>query len=154
MSQFKNSFQTWQHKINTTHIHHLAHLPLVPHIFVSESGQHCCRWWLASIRRQAIIQTNAWLLWIGHLGTNFNDLLINIQNFLLTRMHLTISSAKWRPFHLGGDEFERTRLLANGLDYWVRLNAPLSVDCHIRISCTITSRFSNSTRLKWINSKV
>ena len=36
-------------------------------------------------RRQAIIQTNAGLLSIGHLRTNFGDILIKIQNFSLTK---------------------------------------------------------------------
>ena len=59
---------------------------------------------LLPIRRQAIISTNVGLLSIGTLGTNFNEILIKIQNFSLTKMHLKISSAKWRPFCPGGDE--------------------------------------------------
>ena len=49
---------------------------------------------LSPIRRQAIIWTNAGLLSIGPLGTNFSEVLIKIQNW----MHLKMSSAKWRPF--------------------------------------------------------
>ena len=52
-------------------------------------------------RRQAIIWTNAGLLLIRHLGTNFSEILIEIQNFPFTKMHLKISSAQWRPFCLG-----------------------------------------------------
>ena len=37
---------------------------------------------------------------IGSIGTNF----IKIQNFSFTKMHLKISSAKWRPFCPGGDK--------------------------------------------------
>ena len=44
-------------------------------------------------RRQAIIQTNA--------GTNFSEILIWIQTFSFKKMHLKMSSAKWRPFCLG-----------------------------------------------------
>ena len=40
------------------------------------------------------------LLSIGHLGTNFGEILIKIQN-------LKISSAIWRPFCPGGDEVSR-----------------------------------------------
>ena len=50
---------------------------------------------------QAIIWTNAGILLTGPLGTNFNEILIGIQTFSLQKMHLKVSSAKWRPFCLG-----------------------------------------------------
>ena len=34
---------------------------------------------------------------LGPLWTNFSEILIKIQNFSLTKMHMKISSAKWRP---------------------------------------------------------
>ena len=49
-------------------------------------------------RRQAIIWTNAGILLIRPLGTNFSEILIGIQTFSFKKMHLKISSAKWRPF--------------------------------------------------------
>ena len=49
---------------------------------------------LSPIRRQAIISTNAGLFSIGPLGTNFSEILIKIQNFSITKIHLKISSAK------------------------------------------------------------
>ena len=52
-------------------------------------------------RRQAIIWTNAGILLIGPLGTNFNEILIGIQTFSFKKMQLKMSSAKWRPFCLG-----------------------------------------------------
>ena len=52
-------------------------------------------------RRQAIIWTNAGILLIGPLGTNFSYILIGIQTFPFKKMHLKMSSAKWRPFCLG-----------------------------------------------------
>ena len=52
-------------------------------------------------RRQAIIWTNAGILLIGPLGTNFIKILIGIQTFSFKKMHLKMSSAKWRPFCLG-----------------------------------------------------
>ena len=48
-------------------------------------------------RRQAIIWTNAGILLIGPLGTNFSEILIGIQTFSFLKM----SSAKWPPFCLG-----------------------------------------------------
>ena len=52
-------------------------------------------------RRQAIIWTNAGILLIEPLGTNFNEILIEIHTFSFKKMHLKMSSAKWRPFCLG-----------------------------------------------------
>ena len=52
-------------------------------------------------RRQAIIWTNAGILLIGPLGTNFSEILMGIQTFSFKKMHLNVSSAKWRPFRLG-----------------------------------------------------
>ena len=81
----------------------LTHLPIVLHICIyavnrvsigSDSG-------LSPIRRQAIITGS---LSIGPLGTNFTEILMKIQNFSLTKMHLKISSAKWRPYCPGWDE--------------------------------------------------
>ena len=52
-------------------------------------------------RRQAIIWTNAGILLIGSLGTNFNEIFIGIQTFSFKKMHLKMLSVKWRPFCLG-----------------------------------------------------
>ena len=52
-------------------------------------------------RRQAIIWTNAGIMLIGPLGTNFSEILFGIQTFLFNKMHLKMLSAKWRPFCLG-----------------------------------------------------
>ena len=53
---------------------------------------------------QAIIWTNAWILLIGPLGTNFGEILIGIQIFSYKKLHLKTSSAKWRLFCLGLNE--------------------------------------------------
>ena len=49
-------------------------------------------------RRQAIIWTNAEILLIGPLGTNFSEILIEILIFSYKKMLLKVLSAKWRPF--------------------------------------------------------
>ena len=52
-------------------------------------------------RRQAIIWTNDGILFIGPLGTNFSEILIEILTFSFQKMRLKVSSEKWRPFCLG-----------------------------------------------------
>ena len=52
-------------------------------------------------RRQAIIWTNVGILLIGSLGTNFSEILIEIQTFSLKKIHLKMSSAKCCSFRLG-----------------------------------------------------
>ena len=52
-------------------------------------------------QRQAIIWTNAGILLIGPLGTNFSEVLIQSQTFSLKKMHLKMPSAKCCSFRLG-----------------------------------------------------
>ena len=52
-------------------------------------------------RCQAIIWTNAVILLIRALGTNFSEILSEIHTFPFTKMHLKMSSVKWRQFYLG-----------------------------------------------------
>ena len=52
-------------------------------------------------RRQAIIWTNAGILLIGPLRTNFNEIFIEIHTFSFKKIHLTMSSGKCRSFCLG-----------------------------------------------------
>ena len=56
---------------------------------------------LAPGRRQAIIRTHAGILLIGILGTNFREILSEIHTFSFKKMHLKMSSGRWRPFCLG-----------------------------------------------------
>ena len=56
---------------------------------------------LSPDRHQAIIWTNAGLLLIGPLGTNFSELSIEILTLSFKKMRLKVSSAKRRPFCLG-----------------------------------------------------
>ena len=50
--------------------------------------------------RQAIIWTNDGILLIPPLGTNFSEILSEVHIFSFKKMHLKISSVKWRPFCL------------------------------------------------------
>ena len=59
-------------------------------IIVSDNGRH-----------QTIIWTNAGILFIGPLGTNFSEILIEILAFSFKKMRLKVSFGKGRPFYLG-----------------------------------------------------
>ena len=52
-------------------------------------------------RRQAIVWPSAGILLIGPLGTNFSEILINIQTFSLNKIRLKMSSVKCCSFRLG-----------------------------------------------------
>ena len=79
----------------------LTHWGRVMHICIGKSTIIASDNGLSPERRQAIIWTNAGILLIGPLGTNFNEILIGIHTFSFKKMHLKMSSAKWRPFCLG-----------------------------------------------------
>ena len=60
-------------------------------------------------RRQAIIRTNAGILLITPLGTNFIEFLVEILISSFKKLRLKASSAKRRPFCLGLNELRETR---------------------------------------------
>ena len=69
---------------------------------------------LSPERRQAIIWTNVGILLIGPLGTNFSEILIEIQTFSLKKTRLKMSSAKCCSFRLG------LNVLTFGLQWSIR----------------------------------
>ena len=84
---------------HNTHI--LTHWGRVTHIYVSELTITGSDNGLSPGRRQAIFWTNAGILLIRTLGANFSEILSAIHAFSFTKMHLKMSSAKWRQFCLG-----------------------------------------------------
>ena len=82
-------------------IFYLTHLGRVTHICVSELTIIGSDNGLSPGRRQAIIWTNVGIFLIRPLGTNFNEMLVEILTFSFMKMRLKVSSAKWRPFCLG-----------------------------------------------------
>ena len=79
----------------------VSHWGRVTHICVSKLTIMASDNGLSPGRRQAIIWTNAGILLIGPLGTNFNEISIKIHIFFCKKIHLKMSSGKWRPFCLG-----------------------------------------------------
>ena len=79
----------------------LTHWSRVTHICVSKLTSIGSDNGLSPVRRQAIIWTNAGILLIRTLGTNFSEILCEIHTFSFKKMHFKMSSEKWRPFCLG-----------------------------------------------------
>ena len=92
-------------------VNRLTHWGRVTHICVSKLTIIGSNNGLSPSRRQAIIWTNAGILLIWTLGTNFSEILSEIHAFSFKKMHLKMSSAKWRPFCLG----------LNVLTIWVKM---------------------------------
>ena len=76
----------------------LTHWGRVTHICISKLNIIGSDNGLSPGRRQAIIWTNAGILLIRPLVTNFSEIWIRIQTFSFKKMHLQVSSAKGRPF--------------------------------------------------------
>ena len=101
---FMCTYEFWLDQISTCCLFlwkPLTHWGRVTHICVgkltiigSDNG-------LSPERRQAIIWTNTGILLIGPLGTNFSEVLIEIQTFSLKKIRLKMSSAKCCSFCLG-----------------------------------------------------
>ena len=79
----------------------LTHWGRVTHICVGKQAIIGSDNGLSPGRRQTIIWTNAGILLIEHLGTNFSEILIKSNTFSFKKMYSKMSSGKWRPFCLG-----------------------------------------------------
>ena len=89
---FRISSSWWRHQIETFSV-------LLAFVSI-DSGNG-----LSPARRQAITWTNAGLLSIGLLGTNFSEIWIGILPFSFKKMHLKMFLPECRPFCPGGEEF-------------------------------------------------
>ena len=107
----------------------LTHWGRVMHICVSDLTSIGSDNGLSPGWRQAIMRTNAGILLIRPLGTNFSEILIEIHTFSFRKMHLKMSSAKGRLFSLGlsvlsstiqdgsGDSLRRQDISSYDIDY-------------------------------------
>ena len=100
---FGKTFITMQQlSLKEMHLHLLCwiltHCGRVTHICVGNLAIIGSDNGLSPGRCQAIIWTNAGLLLIGPLGTNFCEILSEIFTFSFKKINLKMSSGKWRPF--------------------------------------------------------
>ena len=105
----------------------LTHWGRVTHICVSKLTILGSDNGLSPGRHQAIIWTNAKILLIEPLGTNFSEFLIGIRKFSFKKMRLKMSSAKWRPFCLGLNELSYCDFIVKvcSIRYDIRLQWPI-----------------------------
>ena len=90
--------KTWKFLMLLSLCNPLTHWGWVKHniVHVTGSDNGLSPGWL-----WAIIWTNAGILLIELLGTNFIETLIKSYTFAFRKMHLKMLSGKWRPFCLG-----------------------------------------------------
>ena len=93
----------------------LTHWGRVTHIYFSKLTIIGSDNGLALTRWQAIIRTNAGILLIWTVGTNFSEILSEIHTFSFKKMHLKMSSVKWWQFCLGLNVLTCFFLVSNAL---------------------------------------
>ena len=91
----------WKNRLWNGPLASLTHWGRVTHICVNKLTIIGSDDGLSPDQHQAIIWTNAGILLIGPLGTNFSEILIEILTFSFKKMRLKVSSVKRRPFCLG-----------------------------------------------------
>ena len=102
---------------NATHV--LTHWGRATHICVSKLTIIGSDNGLSPGRRQAIIWTNAGILLIRTLGTNFSEILSEICALSFKKLELKMSSAKWRRFCLGLNVLIAVNIRGMMLEYYV-----------------------------------
>ena len=114
----------------------LTHWGRVTHICVSKLTIIGSDNGLSPGRRQAIIWTNAGILLIWPLGTNFSEIAIDIQTFSFKKIHFKMPSGKLQPFCLGLNVLTPWPSGKCG-NLWTRINVNswalvklLSEECH------------------------
>ena len=84
----------------------LTHWGRVMHKCVIKSNHHCFRQWLVAWPTPSHYLNQCWNIvnWTLDNWTNFNDILIKIQQFSFKKIRSKMLSGKWRPFCLGLNE--------------------------------------------------
>ena len=107
-------------------------------------------------RHQAIIWTNAGILLIGTLGTNFSEIFIKIRTFSFTKMHLKMLSVKWRPFCLSLNVLIHMFWhcpAVMGVNSWLNVDPDLCGHMALvgHIELTITRRSISGCAREWLS---
>ena len=92
---------------------------------------------LSTVQLKAIIWTNAGMLLIEPLGTNFNEILIEIQIFSFKKMHLKMSSAKNDGHFFLALMCQRDRWLAGEIWYYTTHEVSKFISAEWRIYASV-----------------
>ena len=114
-----------------------THWGRVIHIFVGKLTNIASVNGLSPSRHQSIIRTNAEIMLIGPLGTNFSEILIEIHPVSFKKMHLKISSEKWPTFCLGLNVLNIVQVCSCLYQLW------------ILIVSYSTAPYQHQTDIKW-----
>ena len=120
--------------------HVLTHWGRVTHICLNKLTIIGSNNGLSPGRRQAIIWTNVGILLIRPLGTNFNEIVIEIYTFSLKKTYLEMSSAKCWPSCLGLNVLTRlnsrcSKSLRLWVDQYVQIDGlvPIDIKCKVQL---------------------
>ena len=126
----KENCGNWPRKMWQMKTQQLTHWGQVTHICVNKLTIIGSDNGLSPDRHQAIIGTNAGILLIGPLGTNFREILIEILTFSFKKMRLKVSSAKGWPFCLSLNVLPDGQALT-----WTSVDLSSKVFCNIHKKC-------------------
>ena len=134
---------------------YLTHWGRVTHICVSDLTSIGSDNGLSPGQHQAIIRTNAGILLIRPLGTNFNEILIKILIFSFKKMRLKVLSAKRRPFCLGLNELNSLNPNNQSHDFnqevQIAIKWPLQATMEINSSVLIQTQWCQPMISRGIN---
>ena len=102
---------------------------------------------LSPSRRQAIIWPNAGILLIGPVGTNFSEILFIIHTSSFRKMHLKMSSGKWRPFCLGLNVWTHWGLITK----WANFTNDMHYQAISQLSVPMLTKFYEYLWPQWVN---
>ena len=134
----------WIYQIEFTHWDRVTHMCASELTIIgSDNG-------LSPGRCQAIIWTNAGLFLIEPLGTIFSEILIEIHAVSITKLHLKMSSAKWRPSCLIFNELRHNTTVC--IVYWIYCKIcqdvfDYGIKCQVRMTDEYTTNGTDSK--KW-----
>ena len=102
---------------------------------------------LSPERHQAIIWTNAGILSIRTLGTNFSEILSEIHKFSFTKIHFKMSSGKWRPSCLGLNVLTCHQIYC-GINF-CHIDKECATECSCN-ACPVTEKHEGISLLPWL----
>ena len=95
----------WKFNLMWWQLFNASNLSIFPCFIINwPEYQPLIHWGLLAWLAKNIFWTNARILLIRPLGTNFSENQLKKQNFSFMKMHLKMSPAKWQPSCPRGDE--------------------------------------------------